>query len=543
MVHRVLILGGGFAGLYAARNLQRLMGKKAAIEVVNRENYFVFQPLLPEVAGGAISAVNAVSPLRFLTREIFIRKAEVDSINPEAQTVTVFQGVQRRPTVLEYDHLIIALGSGSDLTRTPGLSEHAFTMKTLSDARRLRAHVIERLEHADITRLPEVKKGALTFTVIGGGFSGIETVGEIKELIDRSLRYYPNINASEIRVVVLEFADRILNEMPESLAAYAQNKLNQRGIEVQLGVGVAEATGTQLATTTGEVIDTRTIVATIGNTPAPVVAKMPLTLEQGRILVRRDFRADGFENIWAIGDCALIPMTETASDREDFAPPTAQFAVREAKHLAQNVVAALQNQNLKTFHYSSKGSLASLGAGRGVAEVYGIKLTGRLAWLLWRVYYISFLPGMQTRISVLWNWLMDGFSPRSVVQINSEKPQDARYVLYRAGDRIYENGARSDGFYTIASGSVEITGIDPETGEETSRVLIAGDHFGERLLIGATRRIATAVAIEDTKVLVLTRDEFLKLAEGLPFFRAYFETHLQNSGLGSIEAENRDRVL
>lgn len=543
MVHRVLILGGGFAGLYAARNLQRLMGKKAAIEVVNRENYFVFQPLLPEVAGGAISAVNAVSPLRFLTREIFIRKAEVDSINPEAQTVTVFQGVQRRPTVLEYDHLIIALGSGSDLTRTPGLSEHAFTMKTLSDARRLRAHVIERLEHADITRLPEVKKGALTFTVIGGGFSGIETVGEIKELIDRSLRYYPNINASEIRVVVLEFADRILNEMPESLAAYAQNKLNQRGIEVQLGVGVAEATGTQLVTTTGEVIDTRTIVATIGNTPAPVVAKMPLTLEQGRILVRRDFRADGFENIWAIGDCALIPMTETASDREDFAPPTAQFAVREAKHLAQNVVAALQNQNLKTFHYSSKGSLASLGAGRGVAEVYGIKLTGRLAWLLWRVYYISFLPGMQTRISVLWNWLMDGFSPRSVVQINSEKPQDARYVLYRAGDRIYENGARSDGFYTIASGSVEITGIDPKTGEETSRVLIAGDHFGERLLIGATRRIATAVAIEDTKVLVLTRDEFLKLAEGLPFFRAYFETHLQNSGLGSIEAENRDRVL
>lgn len=543
MVHRVLILGGGFAGLYAARNLQRLMGKKAAIEVVNRENYFVFQPLLPEVAGGAISAVNAVSPLRFLTREIFIRKAEVDSINPEAQTVTVFQGVQRRPTVLEYDHLIIALGSGSDLTRTPGLSEHAFTMKTLSDARRLRAHVIERLEHADITRLPEVKKGALTFTVIGGGFSGIETVGEIKELIDRSLRYYPNIKASEIRVVVLEFADRILNEMPESLAAYAQNKLNQRGIEVQLGVGVAEATGTQLVTTTGEVIDTRTIVATIGNTPAPVVAKMPLTLEQGRILVRRDFRADGFENIWAIGDCALIPMTDTASAREDFAPPTAQFAVREAKHLAQNVVAALQNQNLKKFHYSSKGSLASLGAGRGVAEVYGIKLTGRLAWLLWRVYYISFLPGMQTRISVLWNWLMDGFSPRSVVQINSEKPQDARYVLYRAGDRIYENGARSDGFYTIASGSVEITGIDPETGEETSRVLIAGDHFGERLLIGATRRIATAVAIEDTKVLVLTRDEFLKLAEGLPFFRTYFETHLQNSGLGSIKVENRDRAL
>ena len=226
MVYRVLVLGGGFAGLYAARNIQRLLGKNVDIEIVNRENYFVFQPLLPEVAGGAISAVSAVSPLRFLTRGISVRKAEIDSIDPAAQTVTVFQGVQRRPTILSYDHLIIALGSGSDLSRTSGLNEHSFTMKTLSDAQRLRAHVIERLEHADITRLPEVKKGALTFTVIGGGFSGIETVGEIKELIDRSLRYYPNIQSSEIRVVVLEFADRILNEMPESLAGYAQKKLN-----------------------------------------------------------------------------------------------------------------------------------------------------------------------------------------------------------------------------------------------------------------------------------------------------------------------------
>ena len=189
MVCRVLILGGGFAGLYAARNIKRLLRKDADIEIVNRENYFVFQPLLPEVAGGAISAVSAVSPLRFLTRGISVRKAEIDSIDPATQTVTVFQGVQRRPTILNYDHLIIALGSGSDLSRTAGLNEHAFTMKTLSDAQRLRAHVIERLEHADITRLPEVKKGALTFTVVGGGFSGIETVGEIKELIDRSLRY------------------------------------------------------------------------------------------------------------------------------------------------------------------------------------------------------------------------------------------------------------------------------------------------------------------------------------------------------------------
>ena len=537
----ILILGGGFAGLYAARNIQRLMGKTVDIEIVNRENYFVFQPLLPEVAGGAISAVNAVSPLRFLTHDISMRKAEIDSIDPKAQTVTVFQGVQRRPTVLSYDHLIIALGSGSDLSRMPGLNEHAFTMKTLSDARRLRAHVIERLEHADITRLPEVKKGALTFTVIGGGFSGIETVGEIKELIDRSLCYYPNIQSSEIRVVVLEFADRILNEMSESLAGYAQKNLIERGIEIQLGVGVAKCTGTQLVTTTNEIIDTRTIVATIGNAPPSAVLKMPLAFQHGRILVGRDFRVQGYQNIWSIGDCALIPMKENASHRDDFAPPTAQFAVREAKQIASNIKAAVSDQPLKAFKYISKGSLASLGAGRGVAEVFGIKLTGRAAWLLWRVYYISFLPGMQTRISVLWNWLMDWFSSRSVVQINFEDEQSARYVLYRAGDRIYETGARADGFYTVISGSVQITGIDKNTGKETSRVIEAGEHFGERLLLGATRRIATAVAMDDTKVLSLTRDEFLKLAEGLPFFHDYFENHLKVSGLGQDVLNIEDR--
>ena len=537
----ILILGGGFAGLYAARNIQRLMGKTVDIEIVNRENYFVFQPLLPEVAGGAISAVNAVSPLRFLTHDISMRKAEIDSIDPKAQTVTVFQGVQRRPTVLSYDHLIIALGSGSDLSRMPGLNEHAFTMKTLSDARRLRAHVIERLEHADITRLPEVKKGALTFTVIGGGFSGIETVGEIKELIDRSLCYYPNIQSSEIRVVVLEFADRILNEMSESLAGYAQKNLIERGIEIQLGVGVAKCTGTQLVTTTNEIIDTRTIVATIGNAPPSAVLKMPLAFQHGRILVGRDFRVQGYQNIWSIGDCALIPMKENASHRDDFAPPTAQFAVREAKQIASNIKAAVSDQPLKAFKYISKGSLASLGAGRGVAEVFGIKLTGRAAWLLWRVYYISFLPGMQTRISVLWNWLMDWFSSRSVVQINSEDEQSARYVLYRAGDRIYETGARADGFYTVISGSVQITGVDKNTGKETSRVIEAGEHFGERLLLGATRRIATAVAMDDTKVLSLSRDEFLKLAEGLPFFHDYFENHLKVSGLGQDVLNIEDR--
>jgi NADH dehydrogenase len=534
---KVLILGGGFSGFFTARHLKKLLKNKVSVELINRENYFVFQPLLPEVAGGSISAQNAVSPLRFLIRDIKIRKAEVESIDTEAQTVTIFQGVQRRPTHLAYDHLVIALGSDSDLSRTPGLQEHALTMKTLDDARKLRAHVIERLEHADITQLPEVKEGALTFTVIGGGFSGIETVGEIKDLIDRSLKYYPNINASEIRVVLLEFAERVLSEMPASLASYAVEKLKKRGVELHLGVGVSECTGTQLVTTNGEVINTRTIIATIGNSPSPVITKFPIAQENGRILVDRTLKVKDTINIWSIGDCATIPLNEKPKSRDDFAPPTAQFAVREAKRLAQNIKAEFENKPLKPFQYNSKGALASLGAGRGVAEIFGVKLTGRLAWLIWRAYYILFLPGLATKISVLWNWIMDSMSPRSVVQLYSEKTPEARYVHYRAGDRVYEIGSKSDGVYTIISGKIKITGIDSKTGKEKSRSLIAGDHFGERLLIGATRRVATAVAEENTKVLVFSQQEFLKFAEGLPFFKKYFEDHMKASGL------DKDKVL
>ncbi|NBC96983.1 MAG: FAD-dependent oxidoreductase [Deinococcus-Thermus bacterium] len=531
MATRILILGGGFAGLYAARELRRRLRDRAEIELVTAENYFVFQPLLPEVAGGAITAIHAVSPLRFLAKGVKLRKAAVESIDPEGKQVTVFQGVQRRPTQIGYDHLVVALGSSTDLSRTPGLAEHALTMKSLEDARRLRAHVLERLEHADITELPEVKRGALTFTVVGGGFSGIETVGEMKELIDRSLKYYPNIAPSEVRVVVLEFADRILGEMPSELADYASKILKRRGIEVQLGTGVASATGTQIVTTGGEVIDCRTIVATIGNTPSPVVQRMPLEIAQGRIAVERTLQARGRSDIWSLGDCALIPMTETARDQGDFAPPSAQFAVREARHAAGNIARAIEGRDLAPFVYTSKGALASLGAHRGVAEVMGVKLTGLPAWLLWRAYYVAFLPGISARVKVLANWLMDALSPRSVVQIAPERPPAARHVLYRAGDRIYETGTRADGFFTVISGAVEITGTDPKTGEERRRVIRDGGHFGERLLLGATRRVATARALEDTKVLVMNREEFLRLAEGLPPFRAYFERYMAEQGL------------
>ena len=529
MTQKILILGGGFAGLYAAREIKRRLGAAADVEIINNQNYFVFQPLLPEVAAGSIAPMHAVSPLRFLLKDVFVRKALIDSVDFERKIVTVFQGVQRRPTEVPYDQLVVAMGQETDFSRMPGLTEHALTMKTLEDARRLRAHVIEKLEHAEITQLPEVKREALTFCVVGAGFSGVETVGEMKELIDRSLKYYPNIAPEEVRVIVVEFAARVLGELPESLGDYARKQLEKRGIEIKLGKGVASATGTRLILSDGEEIETRTIVATIGNAPSKLVQSLDLEHVHGRIAVERSLRATGRKDVWALGDCALIPMKEAATERGDFAPPTAQFAVREARHLAVNVAAALKGQPLRPFNYKSQGALASLGAKRGVAEVWGIKVSGLPAWLLWRAYYLSFLPGFGTRLRVLINWILDELSPRSVVQIKSHTPEAARHIYYRAGDRIFEAGTRSDGVYTVIEGTCELTYPDTHTGEPVTVEIGPGQHFGERLILGQNRRSGTVRAVTDAKVLLLARDEFLKTADGFPVMRDYFRTYMKET--------------
>jgi len=366
--------------------------------------------------------------------------------------------------------------------------------------------------------------------VIGGGFSGVETVGEMKELIDRSLKFHPRIDPSEVRVQLVEFAPRILNEMPERLARYAADHLTRHGVELKLDTGVASATGTQLVSTTGKVIDTRTIVATIGNSPLPVVARMGLPSQHGRITADRTLRVKGHDNVWALGDCALIPLKDGAEARTDFAPPTAQFAVREAERIARNIAAAVWGKPVRPFAYRSRGSLASLGAHRGVAEVFGMQLTGFPAWVLWRSYYLALLPGMGTRIKVMVNWTLDMLGARSVVQLRALPRAPMRYAHFRAGDIVYEAGHRSDGSHSEISGAVEMERTDPATGERHVRRIGPGGHFGERLILGATRRKTTVRAVEDTRVLVPNREEFLMLVEGFPAFREYFRPYMEARG-------------
>ena len=526
---KVLLIGGGFGGVFAAKALERQGRGKLDVELVNANNYFVFQPLLPEVAAGSIHSADAVVPLRQLLRRVQIRQAEVMGIDFAKKTVIVVQGTKRIPIDLHYDELVIALGTGVDLNRFPGLPEHALTMKDLADAHRLRTHVIGCLETADVTEDPEVKRQLLTFVVVGAGFSGVETVAETRELVRRALKYYPNIRDDEIRFYLIEYANRILPTFPADLADYATRRLQIHGIEVLTGVGTKAATGTAVELTDGRIIPTSTIVATIGNGPHRLVEMLGLDLHWARIKTDRFMRVPGYDGVWALGDAALIPLVDDpGEDPLLYATQTAQFAVREGKQLADNILAKIAGKELRPFAYTSKGSLASLGMSKAVADVYGFKLSGTLAWLLWRGFYLSFLPGFAAKFRVGLTWLLNSVMPPNIVQVQSLPPA-TRYVHYRKGDKVFEPGMLIDGFYTVIKGVFKLTIDNAETGEHFEKVFGPGEHFGERVLVRSALRTGLVVALEDGVLLFIAQKDFTRFARAFPFLDNYFKDYIERT--------------
>ena len=526
---KVLLIGGGFGGVFAAKALERQGRGKLDVELVNANNYFVFQPLLPEVAAGSIHSADAVVPLRQLLRRVQIRQAEVMGIDFAKKTVIVVQGTKRIPIDLHYDELVIALGTGVDLNRFPGLPEHALTMKDLADAHRLRTHVIGCLETADVTEDPEVKRQLLTFVVVGAGFSGVETVAETRELVRRALKYYPNIRDDEIRFYLIEYANRILPTFPADLADYATRRLQIHGIEVLTGVGTKAATGTAVELTDGRIIPTSTIVATIGNGPHRLVEMLGLDLHWARIKTDRFMRVPGYDGVWALGDAALIPLVDDpGEDPLLYATQTAQFAVREGKQLADNILAKIAGKELRPFAYTSKGSLASLGMSKAVADVYGFKLSGTLAWLLWRGFYLSFLPGFAAKFRVGLTWLLNSVMPPNIVQVQSLPPA-TRYVHYRKGDKVFEPGMLIDGFYTVIKGAFKLTIDNEETGEHFEKVFGPGEHFGERVLVRSALRTGLVVALEDGVLLFIAQKDFTRFTRAFPFLDNYFKDYIERT--------------
>jgi NADH dehydrogenase len=419
-VIRVVILGGGFGGATCAQALERhASALDLEIVLINRNNFFVFTPLLIEAGTGSLEPRHAVVPLRdFLGATIF-REAEVISADPARSRVRYRVTGKTEDDEIEYDHLVVALGSVTRKIPIPGLSEHAFEMKDLADAVALRDRAIQLLEQADATPDPEERRALLRFVVVGANFTGVEVAGEFQAFLSEAARRYRNVRPGECSVALVEIAPRILQPLDEDLARYAVEQMERRGTRVLLNTSVKAVRADAAVLSSGEALPTRTVIWCAGVTPNPIMHKLGLPLdERGAVRCRPDLRADGKENVWGLGDGAAIP-----GPGGKIYPPTAQHAVRQAAHLVANIVAALRGEPLRPCQITSQGALAALGCRTAVAKVFGVKLAGFPAWFLWRSIYLMKMPGVARRIRVALDWTMDLFFAKPIVQLGVHRPK------------------------------------------------------------------------------------------------------------------------
>lgn len=418
--HRVLVLGGGFAGVETARHIERLARRRDDVEVwlVSRENFTLFTPLLPEVCSGMLEARHCVTALRAQLRRpsSWAVTADVEEIDLDGKVVTVLGGDGDRHR-LNYDSLVIALGGETATFGIKGIDEYAVGMKTLADAFALRNRIIEMLERADLEEDADERRAQLTFVVGGAGFSGVETAGEIEDFIRRvRRRYYPKIGDREAKGHIVELKDRVLPEMPIEMGEYASAKLRQRGYEIHLGTPLKEVREDGVIIGEGEHIPSRTVVWTGGVQPSPVVRQSGIEVDRaGRAIVKPTMETRR-EGVWAIGDCARIP---NADEEGAHHAPTAQNAVREAKRLARNIMATIDRRpdRVEPFRYRTIGTLASIGHRTGVGVVFGIRVRGWIAWLMWRGYYWSRVPGIGGKARVALDWLLAALFGSDPVQL------------------------------------------------------------------------------------------------------------------------------
>ena len=516
--HQIVVLGGGFGGVFTAKHLRRHAGSHVNIVLISRHNFFVFQPLLPEIAGGSINPSDGVTPLRRFLPGVAVIVAEIREIDVGAKTVNVTLGRASGIKTVPYDQLVIALGQEADLSRTPGLAERALVMKGVMDAFHIRNQVLGCLEDADATNDPKRKQSLLTFVVCGGGFTGVETIGEVQELIRNSIKYYPNIRADEIRTILIQYGTRILPELPEHLATYAADQLRRRGIEIRLNTGVQAATPAGVETDSGPPIDAGTIIAAMGNGPSPLIQSLPLTLDHGKIMVDRCLRVHGQADLWALGDNAHIPLGDPKDANLAFAPPLAQFALREAKVLAHNILAHLEGRPLTVFEHRSLGSMAALGGRRGVADIMGVRVSGFLAWVAWRLFYLSLLPGIATRIRVAADWLLDLLVSRSTAEIRPAQLASSQ-VRFLAGDVVFEPGIDPGGVYVVTAGMFEVgtrpdaaAALDARERALPPRKMGPGGHFGLPLNGAATPPGEWVRASQDSTAYFVCKDDLQCLA-------------------------------
>jgi NADH dehydrogenase len=414
---RIIILGGGFAGMYCALELEKRLARRSDIQItlISKENFFLFTPMLHEVAASDLDLTHIVNPVRKLLKRISFFDGTVESIDLNARTITVYHGHERHLHVLEYDHIVLALGSVTNFFALNGVEKNARTMKSLSDAIGLRNHLIQNIEEADFECCPRIREPLLNFVIAGGGFAGVETIAAINDFLHDALRYYPNLRPEMLRFVLVHPQKYILPELSASLGEYARRKLEERGIEIRLETSVKCCDERTVTLSDGSVVTSNTLIWTAGTAPHPVLATLPCEKERGRVLADEFMQVVGWPGVWALGDCAMVPDLTTGK----MCPPTAQHALRQGRVLARNIEATIDGGHRVPFRFKAIGQLAAIGKRTGVAQILGINFSGFIAWWLWRTIYLSKLPRFEKKVRVALDWTLDLLFTKDLVRFMS----------------------------------------------------------------------------------------------------------------------------
>jgi NADH dehydrogenase len=418
MAWDIVIVGGGFGGMSAARRLERLLPRQSArLTLVNDVNFLLYTPFLPEAAAGTLEPRHVVTPLRDVLHRANLRLGVVDEHDPAARTVTLrtHEGDEEE---LGYDHLVLGLGSVSRLLPVPGLAEHGIGFKSLADAIWLRNHVVETLEQANAAEDPAVREQLLTYVFVGGGYAGLEALAELQDFAADAMQLYPRARLHGMRWMLVEATDRVLPETDLELAEYAIRELRGRGIDIRLGTRLEEAAPEGVRLSTGETVPTRTLVWTTGVVPHPSLALMAVPLdERGRVEVDPYMRVRGMNGVWAIGDCAAVPDPDAGGARPT--PPTAQHALRQGKTVARNIAAELGIGSARKFGYRQIGSFVNLGRYKAVGQLRSYRFRGFPAWWMARTYHLSQIPGTARKIRAVVDWTVGLPFRRDLAEVGS----------------------------------------------------------------------------------------------------------------------------
>ena len=415
MAQRVVILGAGFAGMNVARTLERHARRgEVTVTIVNRDNSLLFAPMLPEASSGNVEPRHIAPSLRSMLRRSVFEMGDVTDVDFVRRAVTLRRPRSDEATVLPFDQLVIAVGAENSTHGVPGAEAHTFPLKSLTDAVALRDVTITSLESAASASDDASRRSLATFVIVGGGFTGVETAGELLAYLRSAARFFPTIEVRDIRVILVAASDRLLEQLPASLGDSARRMLVERGVEVVLSDRVASVDGSGISLSSGKRFESRCVVWSAGIRPAALAAKLDLAHSaHAAIAVNADLSVKHADGVWALGDCAEIPEPGGGSY-----PQTAQHAVHEAKRLALNLLARLRGRRTKPFVYRSRGMMASLGAREGLADIGGrLLLSGLPAWLLWRAYYLWQLPRLDRKFRVGLDWALDFSFPHDIASV------------------------------------------------------------------------------------------------------------------------------